>query len=107
MGGRYKIRPPAILEDPGLGLGKHFGLWTSLGLGVVLFLVSSAVAHFLGGDKLTPLEEVLNSSAATRYMIAVLATLTAPFVEELVFRGVLYSALQRLIARIAFPDLWL
>ncbi|MCU1265317.1 MAG: hypothetical protein JWM21_1635 [Acidobacteria bacterium] len=81
--------------------GKQFGLWTSVGLGVVLFLASSAVAHFLGGDKLTPLEQVINSSAATRYMIAVLATLTAPLVEELVFRGVLYSALQRLIARIS------
>lgn len=91
----------------GWGWDRYFGLWTSIALGVVLFFVSSAVAHFLGGDKLTPLEEALNSSAATRYMIAVLATLTAPLVEELVFRGVLYSALQRLIARIAFMTLGL
>lgn len=85
----------------GWSWGRYFGVWTSLGAGVVLFVVSSAIAHFLGGDKLTPLEELINSSAATRYMIAVLATLTAPFVEELVFRGVLYSALQRLLAKIA------
>lgn len=96
---RFGRRP--FWKTLGWDWGKHFGLWTSLGLGVVLFLVSTAVAHFLGGDKLTPLEEVINSSAATRYMIAILATLTAPLVEELVFRGVMYSALQRLIARIA------
>ncbi len=82
--------------------GKYFGRWTSLGFGVVLFIASSAVAHFLGGDKLTPLEQVINSSRATRYAIAALATLTAPLVEEVVFRGVLYSALQRLIAKIGF-----
>jgi membrane protease YdiL (CAAX protease family) len=76
-------------------------LWTSIALGAVLFVVSSVIVHLLGGDKLTPLEEIINSSAATRYMIAGLATLTAPFVEELVFRGVLYSALQRFIAKIA------
>ncbi len=81
--------------------GKYFGLWSSLGLGAALFVTSSAVAHFLGGDKLTPLEQVINSSAATRYTIAALATLTAPLVEELVFRGILYSALQRLLARVS------
>jgi membrane protease YdiL (CAAX protease family) len=96
---RFGRRP--FWKTLGWDWGKYFGLWTSLGLGVVLFLASSAVAHFLGGDKLTPLEQVINSSAATRYMIAILATVTAPFVEELVFRGVIYSALQRLIARIA------
>ena len=85
----------------GWSWGRYFGLWTSVSLGVVLFFASSALAHFLGGDKLTPLEEILNSSPATRYMIAFLATLTAPLVEEFVFRGVMYSALQRLMGKIA------
>jgi membrane protease YdiL (CAAX protease family) len=84
-------------ETLGWSWGKYFGLWTSIGLGVALFFASGAVAHFLGGDKVTPLEELLNSSPAARYAIAFLATLTAPFVEEFVFRGVLYSALQRAI----------
>jgi membrane protease YdiL (CAAX protease family) len=88
-------------ETLGWSWGRYFGLWTSIALGAVLFVVSSVIVHLLGGDKLTPLEEIINSSAATRYMIAGLATLTAPFVEELVFRGVLYSALQRFIAKIA------
>ena len=38
---------------------------------------------------------LLNSSAAARYTIVVMATLTAPLVEEVVYRGVLYPALQR------------
>ncbi len=96
---RFGRRP--FWQTLGWSWGRYFGLWTSIALGAVLFLVSSAIAHFLGGDKLTPLEELINSSAQTRYMIAALATLTAPFVEELVFRGVLYSALQRFITKIA------
>jgi membrane protease YdiL (CAAX protease family) len=95
---RFGKRP--FWETLGWSWSRHLGLWTSAGLGVVLFFASSALAHFLGGDKLTPLEEILNSSPATRYMIAFLATLTAPLVEELVFRGVLYSALRRLIGTV-------
>jgi membrane protease YdiL (CAAX protease family) len=84
-------------ETLGWSWSGRFGLVSSIALGIVLFVASSALAHFLGGDKSTPLEDLLNSSAASRYMIAFLATLTAPFVEEFVFRGVLYSALRRLV----------
>ena len=87
-------------ESLGWSWNGYFGLWLSIALGVVLLVASAAVAHFLGGEKVTPLEELLNSSAATRYMIAFLATLTAPFVEEFVFRGILYSALQRAIGSV-------
>jgi membrane protease YdiL (CAAX protease family) len=92
---RFGKRP--FWETLGWSWSGRFGLWFSIGLGVVLFVASSALAHFLGGDKLTPMEELLNNSPPARYMIAFLATLTAPFVEEFVFRGVLYSALRRLI----------
>jgi len=87
-------------ETLGWSWSGRFGLKSSIGLGLVLFVASSALAHFLGGDKLTPLEEILNSSPATRYTIAFLATFTAPFVEEFVFRGILYSALRRLIGTV-------
>jgi membrane protease YdiL (CAAX protease family) len=49
---------------------------------------------------LTPLEQIINSSPATRYTVAFLATLTAPFIEEFIFRGILYSALQRLLGSV-------
>jgi len=39
--------------------------------------------------------ELLKSSAKVRIAIAVLATFTAPVVEEAVYRGVLYSGLRK------------
>jgi uncharacterized protein len=65
--------------------------------GIVLFLVATVLAKVLGAQKPTQLEQLINSSIAARYAIAVLAVFTAPFVEEFIYRGVLYSALQRTI----------
>jgi membrane protease YdiL (CAAX protease family) len=65
--------------------------------GVVLFLIATVLAKVLGAQKPTQLEQLINSSIAARYAIAVLAVFTAPFVEEFIYRGVLYSALQRTI----------
>ena len=70
--------------------------WLSVGLGVVLFGVAVAVTKLIGADKPTQLEQIINSSAASRFAIAFLAVFTAPFVEEFVYRGVLFSALQKL-----------
>jgi membrane protease YdiL (CAAX protease family) len=61
-----------------------------------LFVVGAFVAKVLGGDKPTQLEQIINSSLLARYMISFLAVGTAPFVEEFVYRGVLYAPLQRL-----------
>lgn len=59
------------------------------GVGVALF--------YLFGNQETDLVRMLNSSMAARYAIVLMATLTAPLVEEVVYRGVLYPALQRRI----------
>lgn len=72
------------------------GLAVCIGLGVGLFIVGSVVAKVLGGDKPTPLEQIINSSLAARYLISFFAVATAPFVEEFVYRGVLYAPLQRI-----------
>jgi membrane protease YdiL (CAAX protease family) len=68
-----------------------------IAVGVTLFLVATVLAKLLGGQKPTQLEQLINSSIAARYAIAALAVFTAPFVEEFIYRGVLYSALQRTI----------
>lgn len=68
-----------------------------VGLGILLFFVGSIVAKLLGAEKPTQLEQIINSSLAARYTISVLAVCTAPFVEELIYRGVLYAPLQRLL----------
>lgn len=72
------------------------GLWRSIGLGCLLFAGGTAIAHLFGSEKPTMLEQIINSSLAARYTLAVLAVFTAPFVEEFVYRGVLFAPLQRL-----------
>jgi membrane protease YdiL (CAAX protease family) len=80
----------------GWGWARGFRLWRCVGLGMLLFVVGSVLAKFLGAEKPTQLEQIINSSIAARYMISFLAVCTAPFVEEFVYRGVLYAPLQRL-----------
>jgi membrane protease YdiL (CAAX protease family) len=94
---RFGKRP--FLASLGWGWSPSLRFWKSLGLGVALFIVSWILAVLLGANKPTKLEQLINSSIATRYTIAALAVFTAPFVEEFVYRGVLYSALQRTIGR--------
>jgi len=83
---------PAI----GWGWARGFLLWKCVGLGTLLFIVGAVIAKVLGGDKPTQLEQIINSSLLARYIISFLAVGTAPFVEEFVYRGVLYAPLQRL-----------
>jgi membrane protease YdiL (CAAX protease family) len=83
---------PAI----GWGWAPGFRLWKCIGIGTLLFIVGAFIAKVLGGDKPTQLEQIINSSLLARYIISFLAVGTAPFVEEFVYRGVLYAPLQRL-----------
>jgi CAAX protease family protein len=80
----------------GWGWPRHFPWWLSVGLGMALFVVGNFIARLLGADKPTQLEQIINSSLAARYTISFLAVFTAPFVEEFIYRGVLYAPLQRL-----------
>jgi len=92
---RFGKRP--FLASLGWGWPGRLRWWHSALLGLGLFLVATALANLLGAEKPTQLEQIINSSAGARYAIAALAVLTAPFVEEFIYRGVLYSALQRTI----------
>lgn len=77
-----------------------FPVWASIALGVFLFLVGAGLAKLVGGDTPTQLEQIINSSVATRYLVAFIAVATAPLVEELVYRGIVYSALKRVVGAI-------
>ena len=77
------------------------GLAISTLMGIGLFLVGSAIAKVLGGDKPTPLEQIINSSLTARYLISFFAVATAPLVEEFVYRGVLFAPLQKLFGATA------
>lgn len=92
---RFGKRP--LLASLGWGWSGRLRLWGSVGLGVALFLAGTGIAKLLGADQPTQLEQIINSSPAARYLIAALAVLTAPVVEEFIYRGVLYAALQKLV----------
>lgn len=80
----------------GWGWPQKFPWWLSVMFGVVLFVVGGLIAWLFGAEKPTQLEQIVNSSITARYLISFLAVCTAPFVEEFVYRGVLYAPLQRL-----------
>ena len=89
---RFRKRP--FWQSIGWGWPPRFGFWASVGAAVLLFIASAVITQFIPGGK-TPFEEMLESSAATRFAAAFMAVATAPLVEELVYRGVLYPALRR------------
>jgi len=63
----------------------------ALGLYAVAFLVTS----FYGGNK-TDLDRLIESSMYTRVATALVAVATAPLIEELIYRGVLYPAVEKI-----------
>lgn len=92
---RFGKRP--FLASLGWGWSGRIRFWASVGLGVALFVAGTGIAKLLGGDQPTQLEQIINSSPGARYLIAALAVFTAPFVEEFIYRGILYAALQKLV----------
>ena len=69
------------------------------GLAVTLLSLGGVVTYFWGGNK-TQLDLLVESSVPARWMTAFVATFTAPMVEELIYRGVLYSAVERTLGTI-------
>jgi membrane protease YdiL (CAAX protease family) len=83
--------------SPGKTLGAKWGGF-NLGyclLSVIFFYIIFGTLLYNFGSEDTELTKILTSSKAAVYMIAFLAVVTAPIVEEIVHRGILYSALQR------------
>ena len=74
----------------------NFGVVKSVALAMFLFMIAMFVSYKFGGQD-TDIERLLQSSRAAALITAVLAATTAPLVEETIYRGLLYSALQRAI----------
>ncbi len=62
---------------------------------LVSFMVVAAIVGYFFPEQENDLLRILKSSRAAVYIVAFVATFTAPIVEEVVYRGVLYSAFQR------------
>jgi uncharacterized protein len=72
----------------------RFRVWWSIGLAIGLLFIGLIIISRFGGQT-TEMEKILLSSRLNALTTAFLATATAPLVEELIYRGVLYSAVQR------------
>ncbi len=70
--------------------------WHYLAILVAFMSVAIVVSNFFP-EKDNDLLRIIQSSRTVAVLIAILATFTAPIVEEVVYRGVLYSAFQRTI----------
>jgi len=97
--GKHSLR-----EVFGLSWSPDFGLWKSVGTAISLFVVAWFISAFFGAKK-TDLDQILDSSRAAALTIAFVAVATAPLVEEMIYRGLLYSALQRSIGQ-WFAIIW-
>lgn len=75
-------------------LGPVMTTLLSVLLAIVLFGLAFAFT-MLYGDRKTDLDIMIESSIYTRIATAFIAVATAPLVEELVYRGVLYRALEK------------
>jgi membrane protease YdiL (CAAX protease family) len=64
-----------------------------------LFGAGAMVTSRWGGSK-TDLDVLVESSMAARFATAFIAVFTAPLVEELIYRGVLYSAIEQTLGRV-------
>jgi uncharacterized protein len=73
--------------------------WRSAGLAIALlvcgYFIVKLAEHYTGPTD-NALERLIQSSRAAALATAFAASFTAPLVEEIVFRGLLYSALRRL-----------
>jgi membrane protease YdiL (CAAX protease family) len=92
-GGRYPFWKTVGFEWP-QRYGPLLTSLISLGLAISLLLVAWLITNFFGGGK-TDLDALIESSMPARFATAFVALATAPLVEELIYRGVIYSALER------------
>lgn len=93
-----KIGRHPFLPTLGWDWTREFTFWRCAGLAAALLLLGIGIIKLTGNPQ-TELDRLIESSRATALATAFLATVTAPFVEEVIYRGVLYSPLQRAIGK--------
>ncbi|MGQ0543039.1 MAG: lysostaphin resistance A-like protein, partial [Blastocatellia bacterium] len=71
-----------------------FRLWHAFAISIGFYALAIAAVQIFG-DVENDFDVMLKSSKWIVYIVAVFAVFTAPIVEEVVYRGILYSAFQR------------
>ena len=88
-------------------MGPVVSLLLSLLVGIILCVLAFGITY-LYGERKTDLDIIIESSLYTRITTAFVAVATAPLIEELIYRGVLYRALEKaagIAIAIAVPSL--
>jgi membrane protease YdiL (CAAX protease family) len=80
-----------------LGWRRGGFVWWHYGAILVAFMVIAQVVSNYFPEQENDLIRMLHSSRFAVYLVALVATFTAPLVEEVVYRGLIYSAFQRTI----------
>ena len=80
---------------------RGFKVWHAFLITIVFYGIIYAFSELFGRQE-REFDKMVQSSRATLYVMAFLATFTAPIVEEVIYRGILFSALQN-PKKILFP----
>lgn len=94
-----RVRKHPFLPTLGWDWTRELTFWRCAGIAVGMLLVGLGIIKLFGNPQ-TELDRIIESSRAAALATAFLATVTAPLVEEVVYRGVLYSPLQRAIGKV-------
>jgi membrane protease YdiL (CAAX protease family) len=78
-----------------LGWQRGGVVWWHYVLILKVFAVLAGIVTAIYPEQGNDLLRILHSSRSAVYIVALVATITAPLVEEVIYRGVLYSAFQR------------
>ena len=78
-----------------LGWNSGGMTWRHYALILVFFFAVAGVVGYYFPEQENDLTRMLQSSRAAVFLVAFMATFTAPIVEEVIYRGILYSAFQR------------
>lgn len=107
----------SIAQTLGFKMGGY--KWWHIGSVVIALYAVLILISNIFPEQDNELLRMLSSSGSAAILVAVIATFAAPFVEELIYRGLLYSAFQRsvgpylavaivtiMFAGIHFPQYW-
>ena len=92
-----RIWKQPFLKSLGWNWAGHSALYWSLASVGIIISVIIADQFFIKvlPQKETSFDQLLKSSQQVRIAVALLATLSAPIIEEIIYRGILYSSLRK------------
>jgi membrane protease YdiL (CAAX protease family) len=92
-----RLRAQPFLKSLGWNWGGRSALyWVLASIGIIIAIIA-ADQFFIKvlPQSETSFDKLLQSSQQVRIAVAVLATLSAPFIEEIIYRGILYAGLRK------------